>query len=74
MKTILKSIVNLIGRPTWKFNDQKNLHVDNKQDIHVNSKNHEESDYSLDMDLLTISYSHVSYPKRSGLIGRRGTN
>jgi hypothetical protein len=42
--------------------NNKNLHLDNKQHIHVSSKNHEENNQTLDMDLLIISYlSRVSY-------------
>ena len=37
----------------------------------MSSKKNDESGYDLDLDLLTISYySHVSYPKRSGLLGK----
>ena len=35
----------------------------------MSSKNHEESGYGLDLDLLTITYQlRVSYPRRSGLV------
>ena len=36
------------------FNEHKNLHFDNEQDIQMNSNKYEESDYGLDLDLLTI--------------------
>ena len=35
------------------FQQQKNLHFDNKQDIHMRSKNYKESDWGLDIGLLT---------------------
>ena len=35
----------------------------------MNSKSYEESEYGLDLDLLTISYQlQISYPRRSGLV------
>lgn len=50
------------------INEYEKFHFDDAQDIHTSSKNHEESDFDLDVDLLTISYElHVSYPRRSGL-------
>ena len=37
-------------------------------------KFHKESDYNLDLDLLTILYqSPFSYPRRSGMIGKKVT-
>ena len=52
----------------------KNLQFDIKQDIHMSSKNYEEISYSLDLDLLTLSYkSCVSYPTRRGLV-RKSNN
>ena len=40
--------------PTWSFDEHENLHFDNDQDININSENHAESDYALDLDLQTI--------------------
>ena len=57
------------GGPTWPFHEHKNLHFDNEWDIHMSSENHEESNYGLNLDLLSISYLlSVSYPRRSGLV------
>ena len=56
MITILGSIGNNMEGPIWPFNEHKNLHFDNEEDIHVSSKNYEESGYSLNLDLLAISY------------------
>ena len=39
--------------------------------MHMSSKNYEGSDFSFDWNLLTISYySRVSYPRRSGPLGK----
>ena len=47
---------------------------DNEEDVHLSSKNHEESGYDSNLVLLMNSYkSRVSYPKRivsSGLVGK----
>ena len=42
------------GGTTCAFNEHENFHYENVQDIHTSSKNHEESDYGLDLDLPTI--------------------
>ena len=57
MITILGSIVNIIGgyQPIWPFNEHKNLHFDNEYDVHMSSKNYEESGYGLNLDSLAIS-------------------
>ena len=42
-----------MGKPTWPFNEHKNLHIDNEQHIHTRSKNYDlKSDYDLKLDLL----------------------
>ena len=57
MMTYLNSIINLIiGVSIWLFNEHKNLHFDGEYDIHISYESYDESRYSLDMDLLTISY------------------
>ena len=49
------------------FDEHEFLHFDNEQNIHMTSKNYEESDYKLNLDSLTILYkSCVSHPRRSG--------
>ena len=46
------------------------LHYNNEYDIHMSSKICEESGYYLNLEFVAISYqSHVSYPRRSGLVG-----
>ena len=40
----------------WPFNEHENLQSDNEEDIHMSSKNYEESGYGLDVDMLTILY------------------
>ena len=40
-----------LGEPIWPFNKHKNVHFDNIQDGHVNSKYYEESSYDLHLDL-----------------------
>ena len=52
----LNSQHNWRGKSKWTFNEHKNLHLDNKYDVHMSSKNYEESGYGLDLDLLTILY------------------
>jgi hypothetical protein len=44
------------------FNEHENIHFDNRKDIHTSSKNHKESGYNLDFELLMILYwVRVSY-------------
>ena len=53
--TILGSVFNNNCRtPIWLVNEHENLHFDNEQGIHMNSKTYEESGYGLNLDLLTI--------------------
>lgn len=68
--TFMGSIVNImLGGPIRPFNEHKTLHF---EFIHLGSKNYEESDYGLDLDVLTISYkSCVSGHKRSGLVRKK---
>ena len=40
----------------WPYNEQKNLHFGNEQDIHVSSKKYEKNGNNFDLDLITISY------------------
>ena len=40
----------------WPYNENANLHFEIEQDIHTSTKNYEEIDFNLDLDLLTISY------------------
>ena len=43
-----------------------------KKNIHTSSKNYEESGCGLDLNLLTTSHSsHVSYPRRIELRGKK---
>ena len=43
-------------------NEHENPHFNNEYNTHMNSKNHEESGYGLDLDLVTIlDYSY--FPK-----------
>jgi hypothetical protein len=57
-KTIIVDlIVNIIrGGPIRPFHEHKNRHYGNKEDIHMNFKNMEESGYGLNLDSLTISH------------------
>ena len=70
MTTILGSIFNVIkGTYKWPFREHGKFHFDNKQDVHMDLKNDEESGYNLDLDLLTILYwLSDSYPKRNGVV------
>ena len=56
--TILKlnSQYNWGDKSIWPFDEHNNLHLDKQIDIHMSSKNYEESGNDLDLDLLTISY------------------
>lgn len=46
----------------------KNLHLDDEQDIQMRLKNHEESSYNLELDLLTILHRlGALYPRRNSL-------
>ena len=58
MITILDSIVNIIGgRHAWPFNEHTNIFFDNNgQHIHTSSKNNEESNYGLNLDMVSILY------------------
>ena len=40
----------------WPFDEYENLHFDNEYDIHMSSKNYEDSGYDLNLDFLTMSY------------------
>ena len=42
--------------PIWSFNEHKDFHFDNAYDIHMSSKNNEESGCGLHLDLLSILY------------------
>ena len=53
----LNSQHNWRDRPIQPFNEHKNLHFDNKQDIHTIPLKYEECGYDLHLDMLTISYS-----------------
>jgi hypothetical protein len=50
LKTILGSIVNIIGMGggIWPFDEHKNLLFNNEQDIYMTFKNYEEHGYDLD--------------------------
>jgi hypothetical protein len=57
-----------MGEPIWPFNEQESLHFDYEWMIYTSSEIYEESDYGLDMDLLTISYKiRVSFPRIQGV-------
>ena len=66
--------------PIWLVNGYENAHrieknrfllgLDNEWDMHISSMNNEESGYDLDLNFLTIS----SQSRRSGLVGKNGTN
>ena len=59
------------GGAIWPINEHKNIHFGNEDNIYINSKFYEESDYDLDLDFLTIVFSlRVSYPKKSVLVGK----
>ena len=45
-----------MGRLIQAFNEHKNIHFDNEQNIHMSSKIYEEVGYDLHLDLLTILY------------------
>jgi hypothetical protein len=67
---ILGSTVNVIGGNIYG-QLAREFSLDNKWNIHLSLKNHEESGYGLSLNLLTISYqSCESYTKRSGLVGK----
>ena len=59
--------------PTWPFIEHENLHFDNIYNVHISSKNYEESNYNLGLDLLTISSSLCVYHilGEVGLVGRK---
>jgi hypothetical protein len=60
MIAILDSIVDIALKGLNEhFIEHENLHFDNEEDIHMSSKNYEESGYDLDLGLLvTISYQN----------------
>ena len=71
MVIVLGSEVNIIGRegPGGPFNEHENLRFDVEQVIHMSSRNHEESGYGFDLDLLTILYKQcISFSKGSKLV------
>jgi hypothetical protein len=72
--SILNSIMNIIERGGTNMTThwtQKNTYYNNEKDVHMNFKNCKKS-YGLDLDLRTFSYySHVSYPRNSGLVGKK---
>ena len=70
--TILNLIANTIAGNLYDHltNPSEDLDFDKDSNIEPISKNHEESGYNLDVNLLTILYLlRVAYPRRSGLIG-----
>ena len=53
------------GGSIWPFNNHKDLHSNNKWDIHMGSESDEESGYVLNLDFPTIFYKLCGpYPKR----------
>jgi hypothetical protein len=54
MITILDSIIIVVGEIVWPLNEDENLHFDDAQDIRMNSKNYEENEYNLDLNLLIV--------------------
>jgi hypothetical protein len=52
------------------INEHKNLHFENEKNVHLSSKNNEESDNGLDLDLDSpCTYCLFSYFRRSRLVG-----
>ena len=49
------SIVNIVGGPIWPLREHKNLHLDNKTNIHKSFEDYEANGYKHDLDLLIIS-------------------
>ena len=59
------------GSRMWPHNENENVHFPNGIRYHVYSIHHEESGFNLHLDLPTVSCSScVSYPRRSGQIGK----
>jgi hypothetical protein len=56
MITILGSIVHIIGEDLYDHLMSTRITFVNEYYIHTSSENYEESNYILDLDLLTISY------------------
>ena len=53
---ILGSIVNIIGGLVRPFNEHKNLHFDNKWNLHMSSKYLKKIGYGLNLNLLAVSH------------------
>jgi hypothetical protein len=56
MIIILGSIVNIIGEDLYDHLMSTRITFASEYYIHTSSENYEEGNYSLDLDLLTISY------------------
>jgi hypothetical protein len=58
MLIILGSIINIFGGETYMiFEELKNLHFEDEEDIHMSSKNYVENGYrNIALDLLIISH------------------
>ena len=54
--TIQGTIVNMIGKPMSPFAEHENHHFDNEWDVPLSFQNYKGLGYSLELDLLTISY------------------
>ena len=53
---ILGSLVTIVKRSLWPFNEHENIHIDNQQYIHMRFENYKEGDYNLNLDLPIVSY------------------
>jgi hypothetical protein len=51
---IINFLINMIGRPTCPFNEHEN-----EEDVHMNSKIHEDSDYNLALDSPPSPTNHM---------------
>ena len=55
---MINPIANIKQGLILSANEHKNLHFNNEQNIHMCSKNYEESGYGLDLDALTSCTNH----------------
>ena len=55
-QNLLGSVDNIGESCMTIFNAHKNLHFNNEWNVYTDSKTHKESDYGLDLDMLTILY------------------
>ena len=65
------NLLNIVRNYITPFNEHKNLHFNNIKDVQVSSKIYHKNGDMHNLDMLTIlCKSHVSYPRRSGVVGK----